>query len=508
MVDVDDPRQTLAAAALASGRLALARSFRLHRPRGAFCHAGWCQQCQLVLPDGVRALACQIPSMGWVPQMPRDPRRSVGWIAEYLPPWFWERHQLRPEAWRQLCLEVMRRLSSALPLPPKSTAAASGAWTRERCDTLVVGGGRAGLIAARRLAELGQKVVLLEAERFGGVARFLPEDSGKVEELKAAAHRAGAVLQENTVCLGLYDGATIALALAPKGPQMIELSALVVAAGAYDRLPAFLGNDLPGIIGGRAFLRLAGAGVFTGRNRIGLYSDAASAPRLVATAAARGIKLNWIAGPGALPVTASPTYPNARLRRACGRGRITALEIAPGGRLACELLIMSLSQPAYELQMQAGRRAVLAGDPPCVRTIGPALLPLLEVGEADGTAGGSDFAQRVEAALTAWIADPQETAGMILDPPRLDEPDPRSILCHCEDVRVADCTGAIKDGFADIELLKRHTGAGTGPCQGKLCHPDLMACLARAARSPALPTQRPLLRPVRLDQLAGADDGA
>ncbi len=432
----------------------------------------------------------------------------IGRLAESLPPWFWERRALKPEAWRQLSLELLRRLSSALPLAPTSASDKAHAWRRNRCDTLVVGGGRAGLIAARRLAELGQKVILLEAERLGGIARFLPEDSAALQELTARTRRAGAVLREDTLCLGLYEGATRALALGPEGPLLIELSALVVAAGAYDRLPAFRGNDLPGIIGGRAFLRLAGAGALTGRQRIGLYSDAASAPRLIAAAAAQGISWSWIAGPGALPATAVPSYPHARLRRAWGGRRITALEIAPGGRLACELLVLGLSQPAYELQMQAGRRAVLTGDPPSMRTIGPALLPLLELGEAAGISDGPDFAERVEAALTAWIADPDDAAAVASEPARIEEPDPRSVLCHCEDVRVGDCARAIKDGFADIELLKRRTGAGTGPCQGKLCHAELMACLARAGQRPALPTQRPLLRPVRLDALAGADDGA
>src|SRR5204863_7942889 len=85
-------------------------------------------------------------------------------------------------------------------------------------------------------------------------------------------------------------------------------------------------------------------------------------------------------------------------------------------------------------------------------------------------------------------------------------PSPLAFVCLCEDVRRRDVETAIADGFADVELLKRRTGAGTGPCQGKLCHAELMACLARAGRPLALPTVRPLLRPVRLDALAGADD--
>jgi bacterioferritin-associated ferredoxin len=79
-----------------------------------------------------------------------------------------------------------------------------------------------------------------------------------------------------------------------------------------------------------------------------------------------------------------------------------------------------------------------------------------------------------------------------------------AFVCFCEDVRVRDVRAAIDEGYRDIELVKRHTGAGTGPCQGKLCHGALLEC-ARAAGIPArIPTPRPLVRPVPLAALAGA----
>ena len=88
---------------------------------------------------------------------------------------------------------------------------------------------------------------------------------------------------------------------------------------------------------------------------------------------------------------------------------------------------------------------------------------------------------------------------------RVTQPAAEAFLCPCEDVRRRDALAAIADGFADIELLKRRTGAGTGPCQGKLCHAEMLACLAEAGRKVALPTVRPLLRPTSLAALAAAD---
>ena len=49
----------------------------------------------------------------------------------------------------------------------------------------------------------------------------------------------------------------------------------------------------------------------------------------------------------------------------------------------------------------------------------------------------------------------------------------------------------------DPELVKRRTGALTGPCQGKSCL-QAFACLVD---TDGVPTARPPLRPVRLGDL-------
>lgn len=43
------------------------------------------------------------------------------------------------------------------------------------------------------------------------------------------------------------------------------------------------------------------------------------------------------------------------------------------------------------------------------------------------------------------------------------------ILCRCEDVTLEDVEESIERGYADVEEIKRYTGFGTGPCQGKEC---------------------------------------
>jgi len=61
---------------------------------------------------------------------------------------------------------------------------------------------------------------------------------------------------------------------------------------------------------------------------------------------------------------------------------------------------------------------------------------------------------------------------------------------------------AIVDGFGDIELLKRRSGACTGACQGKLCLGTVGEVLVARGRPSGLPTIRPPVRPVPIASLA------
>lgn len=76
------------------------------------------------------------------------------------------------------------------------------------------------------------------------------------------------------------------------------------------------------------------------------------------------------------------------------------------------------------------------------------------------------------------------------------------ILCRCEDVTVTDVQRAIATGYEDLEEVKRYTGFGTGPCQGKECLRAVAATIAAATGSPpaAIPpfTSRPPLVPTEL----------
>ena len=86
----------------------------------------------------------------------------------------------------------------------------------------------------------------------------------------------------------------------------------------------------------------------------------------------------------------------------------------------------------------------------------------------------------------------------------------KAIVCACEDVTKGELELAIRHGHADVESMKRYTGLGTGPCQGKSCLVAAMRlCVERARLPPAARVpfrSRPPLSPTSLAEFAGLPD--
>ena len=76
------------------------------------------------------------------------------------------------------------------------------------------------------------------------------------------------------------------------------------------------------------------------------------------------------------------------------------------------------------------------------------------------------------------------------------------ILCRCEDVTLGDVRHAVASGFGELEEVKRYTGFGTGPCQGKECLREVALAIAAATGKPPAAMQpfttRPPLSPTPL----------
>ena len=63
----------------------------------------------------------------------------------------------------------------------------------------------------------------------------------------------------------------------------------------------------------------------------------------------------------------------------------------------------------------------------------------------------------------------------------------KRLLCGCEDVTLEEVRRAWAGGHRDLESVKRFTGFGTGPCQGKSCLALVTRELLRLGATPGPP---------------------
>jgi NAD(P)H-nitrite reductase large subunit len=86
----------------------------------------------------------------------------------------------------------------------------------------------------------------------------------------------------------------------------------------------------------------------------------------------------------------------------------------------------------------------------------------------------------------------------------------KAIICRCEDVTLADIQHTISLGYATVEEVKRYTGLGTGPCEGKECmvHAARLCAHARGGDEAAIEpfTSRPPVQPAPLSIFARGDE--
>jgi sarcosine oxidase subunit beta len=83
----------------------------------------------------------------------------------------------------------------------------------------------------------------------------------------------------------------------------------------------------------------------------------------------------------------------------------------------------------------------------------------------------------------------------------------KAIVCRCEDVTLADIEHTLAIGYRTVEEVKRYTGLGTGPCEGKECMLHAARLCARAGATEIEPfTSRPPVQSAPLAIFAGDEE--
>ncbi len=510
---------TIASALAASGVRVFSRSFKYHRPRGimtaSFLDPGVTVQVEdepnvrgahRRLADGMRVEAQNV----W-PSLRYDVRAANQLAGRFLTAGFYYKTFIKPQRLWPTYDRILSRFAAGGRV---SSDSGHGYYDKRYAhpDVVVAGGGPAGMGAALSAAETGAQVMLVEEEyELGGSLRWggAPELAA-LHELRQALEAAPNVeILVNSVAAGRYDDNWISIVqrcLPNVEERLIKArtKALVVASGLIERPYVFEGNDLPGVMLGTAVRRL-----------VNLYAVRPGRRAVVLTANAEGdAAVADLERAGVDVACVLDARRGDDLRRATGRGGVSAVETADGRRVDCDLLVVSTgwTAPTSLLNMAGGRPVY---DIAAARFVTGRDLPesVLATGGLIGDGSTEELvahgqAVGAAAAAQAGFGDASRPEPLPVWPhPALFRAATHGMVDFSEDVTSKDIFAAAAEGYDSSELVKRYTTATMGPSQGKLETVNTVAVLAEATSSNiedlGTTVWRPPFAPITLGALAG-----
>jgi len=548
------PGDTLASALLANGVRLVARSWKLHRPRGIFA-AGMEEPSALVrlgdepnrratdiaLSDGLTATSQHAwPSIGF------DLAASIGWVSRLVPAGFYYKMFFRsPILWRRVWEPFLRRMAG-LGEVPRDAGAMRSDKVHTHCDVLVVGGGPAGLAAALAAGRSGARVILVEGDReLGGSLLRRPGGmaSGWLDEVAAELATLPDVrVLTSTTVFGRYDGNYLLAAERGSRNRLWHIRArrVVLATGAIERPLVFPGNDRPGIMLASAVETYANRYAVAPGRRAVLFTNNDDAYHAAAALKAAGTEVVAIvdlrAEPGAaaralvpgVTVRAGHAVVATRGRRALHGATVRSVTGGVTTNVACDLLAVAGGwNPAVHLFAHAGGRLRYdrtlvafvpdaedaAIEPARIEPIGAArgCLDLAACLAEGGEAGARTAAASGFAASAPTLPEVQSSLSAAPEALWLIPGDSghRSFVDLHNDVTAADIALAAREGMTAIEHAKRWTTLGMGTDQGKTGNIPGLALLSqavgRAIADTGTTTFRPPFVPVGFGLLAGRE---
>ncbi|TPI56054.1 sarcosine oxidase subunit alpha [Mesorhizobium sp. B3-1-3] len=320
-------------------------------------------------------------------------------------------------------------------------------------DILVIGGGPAGIAEANRLALAGRVVTLVtRGDRHARSASLMAREVAPLHE-NVTSHLSMDVF-------GIYRAGRI-VAGAPcagdDGVTFFKPSSIIIATGRFSIPPVVPGGALPGVLAAPVALQLACRSINLGRVVVcGTGSEAEIADRLQSL--------------GASVVEHVPT---ATVERVTGGNRVRGI-FSSGRLIRCETLVHGgpwRADPSLEFQAVATGTIQLRTDPDAT--------PVHAVG-----------------------AYCQGSERIHINEEHLEEAE----VCACMDVTGGELLSLVRNGVEDVEVLKRLTSCGMGPCQGNPCWHSMAELVARfgvSGKPVAMPSYRPPRGAITVAQAAG-----
>ncbi|UCI28531.1 sarcosine oxidase subunit alpha family protein [Mesorhizobium sp. B2-8-5] len=549
---------TLASALLANGVTLTGRSFKYHRPRGIFSAGPEEPNALVTLGAGGRrepnmpattlelAQAMIAESQNRWPSLGFDLQSINGLFAPFLSAGFYYKTFMGPSRRAWMFYEHFIRRAAGLGRAGAEPDPGRYEMRHAFADVAIVGGGPAGLSAARAAAIAGASVTLIEQDfLLGGQLLSERPDGEAAAWLRATeAELMGlpnVAMLRKTMAFGTYDGNTLGLIEQNDDPAeegaarqvftMLRARSIVLAAGAIERPLVFSNNDRPGVMlasAARAYLNrfavLSGRRILVATTNDGAYRtafDLAAAGAEVTVADQRGDPTAALAAEARrLNMTIRSGAQIAGLR---GGHAVKAAKLAgPDGNseIMCDLVCVSGGwSPTVHLTSHLGVKPVYRDD---MDGFVPGGLPAGHFGAgsmmgrfstADAIDGGHHAGIQAAAFCGKSAAAPA--------PARLDLGEAaadafraipfvgrgKAFVDFQMDVTTKDIELAHREGYESVEHLKRYTTLGMGTDQGKTSNFTALSAMA-ALRHETIPqtgttTFRPPYAPVAIGALAG-----
>jgi sarcosine oxidase, subunit alpha len=546
---------TLASALLANDQMMMGRSFKYHRPRGVVASGAEEPNALVGLGSGDRFEPTQratttelfsgltAKSQNHWPNLDFDVGAINTHLARFLPAGFYYKMFIHPRPFWKHVYEPFIRKSAGLGKAPDKELMDADTYEHFYAfvDILVIGGGVAGLQAAKTAAQSGAKVLLIEqTAHWGGrapvdggtvdgepVDKFVEQTVSELETMPNVTMRSrcmGAGVYDHGYALG-YERLSDHIP-GQGGPRhrlwRIRAKQIVTATGAIERPLSFAGNDVPGVMLASAMRDYVVNWGVTPGQRVVIATNNDDAYRTALTLLDAGVDVVRVldaraSGGGPLMDEARArgirVDPGRAIAKVKGGKRVTKVAICAqdgiGGaqeEIAADAVAMSGGwSPVVHLWSHCGGKLIWDdvqahfrpdADRPPLGADGKGFV--LAAGCANGAlalGGVLSDAQAVgaEAAKAAGFkpkrskaATGETTTEAPLEPvwlmPARAEIDLRmkSWLDFQNDVKVSDVQLAAREGYESVEHTKRYTTLGMATDQGKLSNINGLATLADA----------------------------